>query len=206
MTTIKAPIEGYNERIGDVLFKDSVAETDNIGVIMYCRSAGYEVDGTVDNPAARPLPAVDSSKTHQMLGTQLRDAAVDPQPADFLPPVNAGQADPHGPEVVAPGLHAAPPGPIVPGLVADEAATQQDLETDAARRVLVDQQPVPAATADLAKANTADSSASVEVPAGNASQETWAGWVIATHPELDADSVRQIKRDDLREQYGPKES
>jgi hypothetical protein len=31
----------------------------------------------------------------------IRDAAVDPRPEDFLPPTNAGQANPHGPEVVA---------------------------------------------------------------------------------------------------------
>lgn len=34
-------------------------------------------------------------------GTRIRDAAVDPLPTDFLPPTNAGEADPHGPEVIA---------------------------------------------------------------------------------------------------------
>lgn len=32
-------------------------------------------------------------------GTPLHDAAVDPRPGDFLPPINAGLEDPHGPLV-----------------------------------------------------------------------------------------------------------
>lgn len=35
------------------------------------------------------------------IGTPIRDAATDPRPGDHLPPVNAGQADPHGPHVVS---------------------------------------------------------------------------------------------------------
>jgi hypothetical protein len=38
------------------------------------------------------------------VGAPARDAAVDPRPGDFRPPVNAGEANPHGPEVYAPGL------------------------------------------------------------------------------------------------------
>lgn len=41
----------------------------------------------------------------ERFGAPLRDAAVDPQPGDLLPPTNAGVAgpvgDPHGPHVVA---------------------------------------------------------------------------------------------------------
>lgn len=37
-------------------------------------------------------------------GTPLRDGAVDPRPDDYLGPSNAGEADPHGPLVVNPGL------------------------------------------------------------------------------------------------------
>ncbi|RBY94086.1 hypothetical protein DQ244_01620 [Blastococcus sp. TBT05-19] len=37
----------------------------------------------------------------EQVGAPLRDAAVDPQPGDFLPPTNAGAADPHGPAVLA---------------------------------------------------------------------------------------------------------
>lgn len=206
MATIKAPNGEYNGQIGDVQFRDGVAETENQGVIQYCRGAGYEVNGTTDNPEALPAPApVDSSRTGVQIGSNLRDAAVDPQAVDFLPPVNAGQADPHGPEVIAPGLHAVGPGPIVPGPVADVPQVQQDIESDAAQRVLVDQELVPEVTADLAKANTADDQDQPEAPAGNASTEAWATWVLDTHPDADAEQVRGMKRDELREQYGPKE-
>ncbi len=37
----------------------------------------------------------------EQVGAKLRDAAVDPRPTDLLPPSNAGQANPHGPAVVA---------------------------------------------------------------------------------------------------------
>ncbi|MEU4777471.1 hypothetical protein [Micromonospora sp. NPDC023633] len=43
-----------------------------------------------------------------------------------------------------------------------------------------------------------------EPPAGNASQEVWAEWVIASRPDLDEAEVRAMKRDELREQYGPR--
>ena len=52
-----------------------------------------------------------------MVGSPLRDAAVDPKPWDFLPPTNAGEADPHGPLVVAPGIHGVGPKPIRGGEV-----------------------------------------------------------------------------------------
>lgn len=62
-------------------------------------------------------------------GTPLRDAAVDPDETDFLPPVNAGTADPHGPEVYAPGIHALQDlRPVRPGPVASDPATQSSEE------------------------------------------------------------------------------
>jgi hypothetical protein len=196
MAKIVAPNRAYNGQIGDVVFRDGIAETDNQAIIAYCREAGYEVDGTTDNPAALPQVQVDSSRTHDQLGTPLRDAAVDPQPGDFLPPVNAGQADPHGPQVVSPEIHASPgPTPIVPGPVLDDPAGQQARESAAAEQTLIEQKPV----GDVVQALAEDSPAE---PAGNAGQAAWADWVIATHPELDPESVRAMKRDDLRETYG----
>lgn len=59
-----------------------------------------------------------------MIGTPLRDAAVDPRPEDYLAPTNAGEpgplGDPHGPHVVAPEI----PGSIHhrPAAPPDEAA------------------------------------------------------------------------------------
>ncbi|MEK8108663.1 hypothetical protein NKG94_34515 [Micromonospora sp. M12] len=157
--------------------------------------------------------------TEEALGTRLRDAAVDPREGDFLPPVNAGKANPHGPEVVAPGIHAVSgPGPIVPGpvgrleqtedggqVVITDTAEQQRRETTAAEQVFIERRSVPEVTAELADAvDQPAGEQRPEPPAGNASQAEWADWVIATHRELEPDSVRAIKRDDLRTSYGPK--
>ena len=77
-----------------------------------------------------------------MLGTPLRDAAVDPRPWDFLPPTNAGKADPHGPLVVAPGIHGVGPEPIRPGEVfVDDTDRQEGAETALAQAVLVEGEP-----------------------------------------------------------------
>lgn len=74
-----------------------------------------------------------------MVGSPLRDAAVDPKPWDFLPPTNAGEADPHGPLVVAPGIHGVGPKPIRGGEVfLDNPEKQNEAETELAEAVLVD--------------------------------------------------------------------
>jgi hypothetical protein len=69
------------------------------------------------------------------VGTPARDAAVDPHPEDYLVPVNAGKADPHGPLVVAPEIHNSSRGPHVPGAVTEAK------EKEAAERALVDGDP-----------------------------------------------------------------
>lgn len=195
MAVIKAPNEAYSGQIGDVVFKDGRAETDNLAVITYCRGAGYEVDGRVDNPAALPAAVIDSRRTHATLGAPLRDAAADPRPGDFLPPVGAGHADPHGPEVFSPQIHASGTAPLVPSSLPADLA-QAAGESDPAQLALVDQLPVGDAVNQLADA------AVPEQPAGNASQEAWAAWVIARHPEVSADDVRATSRNDLRDRYG----
>ncbi len=68
------------------------------------------------------------------VGTRLRDAAVDPRPGDFLPPVNAGKSgeegNPHGPNVYAPGIHGEQGiRPVRPGAVSADAATQSTEES-----------------------------------------------------------------------------
>ena len=69
------------------------------------------------------------------IGTALRDAAVDPVATDFLPPLNAGEVgasgNPHGSNVVAPGIHAGTDRPPVPGAVGTPAE-QEVAETAAA--------------------------------------------------------------------------
>lgn len=46
MAKLTAPVKDFNGFIGDVEFKDGVAETDNEVVIAYARKAGYGVDGS----------------------------------------------------------------------------------------------------------------------------------------------------------------
>lgn len=64
-----------------------------------------------------------------VVGTPLRDGAVDPREGDFLGPINAGLAgeagNPHGPNVVNPQIHASDGiRPVRPGVVSSDAATQ----------------------------------------------------------------------------------
>lgn len=70
----------------------------------------------------------------EWVGTRLRDAAVDPLPGDFLPPVNAGKSgeegNPHGPNVYSPGIHGEQGNrPVRPGPVAADAAVQSTEES-----------------------------------------------------------------------------
>jgi hypothetical protein len=86
------------------MFQDGVGHSDNEAVIDYCRSAGYGIDG---EPPERETPKVTDPREVTgpvQIGAPARDAAVDPREGDFRPPVNAGEANPHGPQVYAPGL------------------------------------------------------------------------------------------------------
>lgn len=143
MTKIKSPIEGYNgsSTFGSttLVFTDGEADAKDVpeGVLSYLREKGFGVDGkTVDQPAD---PAVIDSRevVEEQVGSKARDAAVDPQPEDFLPPVNAGKADPHGPKVVAPQVHATPEQPVRPGDVSDDNAVQEKAESEHAADNLV---------------------------------------------------------------------
>ena len=67
-------------------------------------------------------------------GTPLRDAAVNPADTDFLPPINAGlpgeAGNPHGPNVIAPGIHASNQfRPVRPGPVDPDPAAQSEDES-----------------------------------------------------------------------------
>jgi uncharacterized protein YjdB len=72
--------------------------------------------------------------TDVQVGSSLRDAAVDPQPVDYLPPTNAGEpgelGNPHGPTVISPEIHGSQGmHPVTPGDVSGTAATQEAAET-----------------------------------------------------------------------------
>jgi hypothetical protein len=145
MTKVYAPVRDFSgPGAGGVIFKDGVAEITSEPLLSYFRAAGFGID----RPA--PLPGVDEHLRNAdardyaapiMVGTPLRDAAVDPHPDDFLAPTNAGEADPHGPLVVAPGIHAVGPKPIAAGPVPGETKAQDIRETALAQAVLVEDQP-----------------------------------------------------------------
>lgn len=158
MATLKvtAPVSDYSGTVGPVQFQDGAAEFDpkeHPGVLSYFLGAGYNVAGYETNPEppglyaprpkpTAPAPGTPDNPTGVVGGVPPRDAAVVPD-ADgpwsdaFLPPTNAGKADPHGPDVVSPGLHAVPPAPIRPGEVfVDDLPRQEAEETRLASEVL----------------------------------------------------------------------
>lgn len=156
-TKITAPVktEGRQESyFGSqlVVFEDGVAEVDfdlNDGLKAYLRGAGYGIGSSkAKAPDSDVVIADPRDYDTQVVGTALRDASVDPRDTDFLPPTNAGQDNPHGPAVVAPGIHAVGPGPIVPGTVGS-TGYQQAKETDTAEAVLSDGESVGKVTAAL---------------------------------------------------------
>ena len=158
---IKSPIEGFTSTtyVGPLVldFKDGVADVDEktvpAGVLGYLQQQGFTVDGKRVEPADLVLPdapqptVVDSRDvTEVQIGTKARDAAVDPRPEDFLPPVNAGKADPHGPQVVAPQIHAAKEQPVRPGPVSDDNAVQEKAESEHAAENLAEPVAKPKTT------------------------------------------------------------
>lgn len=136
---IKSPIEGYNgiTELGPhrLEFKDGVAEVDDLndGAKRWLRKHGYGVGST--SPTVREAdpvqPADPREVATQRVGTPIRDGAVDPRPGDFLGPTNAGEANPHGTEVVNPGIHGDQgTRPVKPGDVhVDDPDAQDAAET-----------------------------------------------------------------------------
>lgn len=169
-TKVKAPDPSFEGSVAGVLFKDGVGEFDpkeQPGALGYFQSAGYEVGGktlVADPPGryarqpepAAPAPGTPDNPEGVTRGAPLRDAAVEPHRDDFLVPTNAGEADPHGPRVVAPGIHALPPAPIVPGQVSGDAKRQDATETAVAAAVLVDETPVPSVMGAIEAAHRAE--------------------------------------------------
>lgn len=150
MAKVEAPNKQYNgPGPGDVVFEDGVAEVEDENALNYYRQAGYKVSGKVDNPVELPQPPDPRGITHEVVGTRLRDAAVDPEPSDFLAPTNAGQDNPHGSSVVSPEIHASGPAGIRPGEVfVEDVAKQEKRETEFAQARLVEGTPMAEAVAE----------------------------------------------------------
>ena len=114
-----------------------------------------------------------------LVGTPLRDAAVDPEEGDFLAPTNAGEVNPHGPEAVNPEIHASQGlRPVRPGPV-PEADKQDGNE----------------------KAHTVELQAgkSTEQPAGNASRSDWFDYAVAQGHQ--PGSLEDFTRDEIRDLF-----
>lgn len=164
-------------------FKDGTAEVDDLpaGVRLYLESAGYGIDSKPATPEAPEIPDPRDS-TAEQVGTPLRDAAVDPHKDDFLPPTNAGkpgeEGNPHGPNVVAPELHASQGvRPVKGGDVADSAEAQETAET----------------------AHTEQDTFEATAPAGNASKADWEAYALTqgrSNEELDG-----LTRDQIRDLF-----
>lgn len=148
---VETPEPGFTGTVSGVQFTDGRGETNDPGALAYFRRKGYRIDGVVASSAPapqpgpalrRPAPAAPDAPTDprqvttRQVGTPLRDAAVDPRASDFLAPTNAGTANPHGPAVVSPGVHAEPPAPIVPGPVSSDPDEQDEDESAAAAEAL----------------------------------------------------------------------
>lgn len=132
---ITSPIKGYSEttEVGPytLSFKDGVAEVENLndGAKAWLKANGYGVGSTKakrpDDPT--PEPTDPRKVTVEQVGTPTRDGAVDPAKGDFLGPVNAGEANPHGSQVVNPEIHASEGvRPVKGGAVHVDDATAQD--------------------------------------------------------------------------------
>jgi hypothetical protein len=199
VTTIHSPVEGFTgDGPGGLKFEDGRAETDNERLVAYCRKAGYGIDGTDPEPPEPVEPADPREHGTDHLGTRLRDAAVDPEPDDYLPPTNAGQDNPHGPRVVAPGIHAAPPAPIHPGPVPGEPEEQAEQETALAAEVLTTGADVREATQAAAEDNPQPD----KPPARSASKATWLDYAVTRG--MSREDAEAATRDELANRYSQK--
>src|SRR5690349_2351067 len=102
---IHSPAEGYTgkDQYGETVleFEDGVADFDGdlpYGVRMYLEGAGYGFGNKKPTRPEAPEPPDPREVGEVVSGTRLRDAAVDPEPSDFLAPTNAGEGNPHGPK------------------------------------------------------------------------------------------------------------
>lgn len=191
-------MSGYTGEIAGVRFEDgtpvngdSVENPERAGraIAGYARRHGLRIedgrllvgdaDGT-ETPDPRSLGFLGSGIDRQ--GTALRDAAVDPHPDDFLPPTNAGEANPHGPEVVAPELHGSQGvRPVKPGRVPDEPDVQEAAE----------------------QAHTEDNTeveAQHPAPAKSAPKADWVAYAVAHG--MDPDLAEKATKADLVKVYG----
>lgn len=189
---INSPKSGLNVKttLGsyELVFKDGVAEVEDLndGARAWLKARGYGIDGpAADQDSEVPQPPDPRLVGTEQVGTEIRDGAVDPRPGDFLGPTNAGDANPHGPKVVSPEIHASQGvRPVKPGEVHVGDPAAQDAAETAHAAAATDGTPVTA----------------IVEPAGNASQEVWLEYARSIDPDVSADTGR----DELRDRFKAK--
>jgi hypothetical protein len=207
MATIHAPNPDFTGTtlVGPVAlqFQDGAADLPDEqlteGLRAYFQTAGYGVD-TAAPALPDPVEPADPRDVADptLVGSPARDAAVDPHPDDFLAPVNAGQANPHGPQVVSPGIHAIETLAVVPGPVgkfdADgEVQSDTDAQEAKEKQLAAD---VLAGSRDVGEATRAVGEGTTLPPKGNASTPEWREYARTqgkTPQEVDAASRDEIR-------------
>lgn len=195
MTKIYTPNRAYSGDSAGVTFVDGVGETDSERALAYFRRAGYGIGKEPAWSPPAPNPTYQAPPATVRVGGDLRDAAVNPLPSDFLAPINAGNADPHGPSVVSPGLHAVGPAPIRPGPVAVDDPRRQDAEeSELASRVLIGQELAPDVVQDIAASQRA------EAPARSGSKSEWVAYAVSQG--MSRGEAEDATKADLQERFG----
>jgi hypothetical protein len=200
--TVYAPDTSYNGMVAGVQFFEGNASvaSNNRAAMDYFKRAGYGIG----QPAAQqvaPITATYHQQTGVVLGTPLRDASVQPRASDYLPPTNAGHADPHGPLVVAPGIHGLETKPIRPGDVAVDNPDQQNVdETELAQRIYVDGEPVPEVIQQIGALAQAYALPAVagpdDAPPTRASKADWVAYAVARG--MAEDDANDMSKADLQ--------
>lgn len=221
MAKVEAPNKDYNGvGPGGVVFADGVGNTDDEAALNYYRSAGYTVDGDVTEPEPGEQPDP-RDVTNILMGTALRDAAVDPAEGDFLAPLNAGESNPHGPEVVSPQIHASGPAGIRPGEVFVEDVAKQEkresefvearlIEQVTAREAVLGEVPDPdergelgisdPGSAEMGAQAAEEIATSSDKPAKADSKATWVDYAVSQG--ADRDEAEASTKQQLVDTYG----
>ena len=145
--TVRAPEPNYSGMAGAIEFKDGVAILERADTAEWFRRAGYDVTKGGEPLPDGPPPSVAPPRYGEAPWSH--DAAVEGKAAEglrsdaFLPPVGAGEGkDPHGEQVVSPGIHAEDVTPVAPGSVSSVPEEQEAKESELAERVLIDGEEV----------------------------------------------------------------
>lgn len=202
-------MRGYTGEIAGVSFEDGVPvkgskQPTNLdsfeqSLVGYMKRHGLGIeddrlvvlDGTVPQ-SADPRDIGTKGDGIEPVGTKLRDAAVDPRASDFLAPTNAGQANPHGPDVISPEIHGSPSRAVTPGPVPRDPAVQDAKETAAAVEARTDDAPARL-TVDP------DYRESIQMPKSGDNKAAWVEYATALGA-LDAEDRTKAELIGL---YGP---